>query len=190
VGGKTVAAVIALTLCELASAASVDPSAPVLRSSDLRPGFSVTSEGYTSNRNVASGDAVVPIPVAKLRRWDRLTGYERAFDKDSATPARNRGFFSDVSIYATAGGAKSATSFLFARFARLAPTTLTTTPRRLGSEARMCRLPAAYGATTIFVVWRSGRTQALFRLADTVGVTPTQAMRYARIMDRRMKRVR
>ena len=188
--GKTVAVVIALTLCEFAGAASTDPKALVLRSSDLAPGFSVTTEGYMSIPDAASGDAVVPIPVAKLRRWGRLTGYERTFDRDNSTPSSNRGFLSNVSVYATAGGAKSATSYLFAGFARLVPKTLTTMPGGLGNEARMYRLPAIQGAATIFVVWRSRRVQALFGLAGTSGVTPTKAMLYARIMDRRIKRVR
>jgi len=180
-------------VCGSAIAASVDPKVLVLRVADLPVGFSVTTEGYVTNGDAASGNAVVPIPVSRSVQWGRLTGYERTFEKDDASAGFSVAFLSNVSVFRASSGAKSAASYLFARFASrrqwdgLLPKALPM-PVGLGDRARMYRLDAQ-GNSTIFVVWCTGRTQALLGLAGTDRVTPEKALLYARKMQTRIQRL-
>jgi hypothetical protein len=185
------AAGVALTvLAASASSASRDPKYMVLRLQDMPTGFETTTSHYTSVTAAAKSGSV---SVAQYKAWGYLTAYESDFSKKGSVGdllASASQVTSSVTVYRTSAGAGKSLASSVATCNK-APFKELSVGAKIGDESHLCSATRKSGGVTVqiyAVIWRRGQLKAAVLTAGVVGGTsPDQAVKLAKVQDKRMR---
>ena len=157
-----------------ATAAPRDPSRLVVQTTDLGPGFSKAQGRMRPNALVARESGV---PLATLKRWGRVSGYEAVYARPVDPTTAQRGaatVTAAVSLYRDAAGLRAAHAASVERFARLArprPKPLPA-PGRFGAGARMWEtrfMQDGVRVVTYTIIWRERGALSHLTVAGLAG---------------------
>jgi hypothetical protein len=173
-----------------ASSASRDPKNMVLRLQDMPTGFELTTSHYTSVTAAAKSSSV---SVAQYKAWGYLTAYESDFSKKGSISdllSSASQITSSVTVYRTATGAGKSLASSVASCNK-SPFKELSVGAKIGDEAHLCSATHTSGSVTgqvYAVLWRRGRLKAAVLVAGVAGGTsPDQAVRLAKVQDKRMR---
>jgi hypothetical protein len=171
--------ILLLALAVPASAAELDPSTLVLRQADVPTGFDVDAgrTGLRSNAAEAKGE---PRFVSLLARWGRVTGYEVAFERRTASIS------SRADVLRTREGANMMLDWVALEVRKSGILRLQRVRTNVGDEAVLYRSSRG-GVAFAIVVWRSGR---VFAGVATTEISSKQALALARLQQRRIAAAR
>ena len=154
--------------------AEINPKALVLRQADMPAGFRLDRDesGIRSNASEAKNDPRLP---TLFRRWERLTGYEVEYDRESATIQAR------ADVFRRPAGARQLLDWYDREVRKAGLKDLRRAAARVGSQGWIYR--AEFPTAATIVVWRYGRVFAGV-LGEGITAEPTLAL--ARAQQRRI----
>lgn len=183
---------VAVTTAAVAWASRPDPKNLVLRLADMPTGFSVKKAHYESITQAAKDDST---PLATFKRYGYIAGYEADYDRDVSLTDMATGAIeidSIVVIYRD----KAGPSWGLQKTGDSCHTRgkLLSVGARIGDDALLCSVARSSGGTHLQVYvlsWRDRRFRGTVLLAGVAGgVSPSQAVRLAKLQEARITTAR
>jgi hypothetical protein len=168
-----VVSLLALVVALPTSAATVDPRSLVLGQRELPAGFRVDPSDAGVLTNAAEGRRH-PGWLTRFRRWERLTGYQAAYERADSGKVEVR-----ADLFRATAGARSMFGLMMREVEGSTYTIQTRAPVTIGQEG------VIYGSSADFnlVLWRRGR---VFSYLQGIDLPRSRTLDLARAQDRKI----